>query len=262
MEVHHPHHPAHKKKWNEYLIEFIMLFAAVSLGFLAENIRERQIEDHRAEEFVELFKNEVVNNNKQIDSVLKQGVPLLEGNERLYYGLATTEADMPLSKLADTLNLYVYRFSNDKRIFDQMKNSGSLRYIRDKNLIDMITSYEIEADMAEFRAFDQETSQWKELWSFMNQNMPSALMLRMLVNKRLNAINDQNPEVYQLYDANKLLFEKKLENKKLSVETREKLINYLANRTSLQKLSIANYRRVQKKGNALVMELDKYINQH
>lgn len=40
MEVHHPHHPTHKKKWSEYIIEFVMLFTAVTLGFIAENIRE------------------------------------------------------------------------------------------------------------------------------------------------------------------------------------------------------------------------------
>jgi hypothetical protein len=33
----------------------------------------------------------------------------------------------------------------------------------------------------------------------------------------------------------------------------------MAHRTSLQKLSIANYRRVQKKGNALIEELDNYL---
>jgi hypothetical protein len=258
MEVHHPHHPTHKKKWNEYILEFIMLFAAVSLGFLAENIRERQIEDHRAEEFIELFKNEVVNNNKQIDSVLKQDIPLLKANEKIYYDLATLNNGFPLIELSDTLNLYLYRFSNDKRIFDQMKNSGSLRYIKDKKLIDMITSYEIEADMAEFRAFDQETSQWKDLWTFLNDNMPSSFMLRMLINKRLSIVNDQNPEVYQLYEKNKILFENKLKNKYLDESIKEKLINYMAHRTSLQKLSIANYRRVQKKGNALIEELDNY----
>ena len=43
MEVHHPHHPTHKKKWSEYIIEFVMLFAAVTLGFIAENIREHDI---------------------------------------------------------------------------------------------------------------------------------------------------------------------------------------------------------------------------
>ena len=44
MEVHHPHHPTHKIKWSEYIIEFVMLFAAVTLGFIAENIRERNTE--------------------------------------------------------------------------------------------------------------------------------------------------------------------------------------------------------------------------
>ena len=43
MEVHkHPHHITHKKKWGEYLLEFLMLFLAVFLGFVAENIREEK----------------------------------------------------------------------------------------------------------------------------------------------------------------------------------------------------------------------------
>src|SRR5438876_3979316 len=38
MEIHkHPHHVTQKKKWEEYLLEFLMLFLAVFLGFLAEN---------------------------------------------------------------------------------------------------------------------------------------------------------------------------------------------------------------------------------
>ena len=47
MEVHH--HPHHPKKWNEYITEFIMLFAAVTLGFFAENTREHQIINHKIE---------------------------------------------------------------------------------------------------------------------------------------------------------------------------------------------------------------------
>lgn len=53
MEVHHPHHPTHKKKWSEYIIEFVMLFAAVTLGFFAENQREQYIERHRGIQFME-----------------------------------------------------------------------------------------------------------------------------------------------------------------------------------------------------------------
>jgi len=47
MEVHHPHHVGHKKKWHEYITEFVMLFAAVTLGFFAENVREHRIEKER-----------------------------------------------------------------------------------------------------------------------------------------------------------------------------------------------------------------------
>jgi len=38
MEVHHSHHHAGhaKKKFQEYITEFLMLFAAVTLGFFAE----------------------------------------------------------------------------------------------------------------------------------------------------------------------------------------------------------------------------------
>src|SRR5438045_883094 len=56
MEVHkHPHHVTHKKRWGEYFLEFLMIFLAVFLGFVAENIREkssnREIEkNNRSEE--------------------------------------------------------------------------------------------------------------------------------------------------------------------------------------------------------------------
>ncbi len=53
MEVQkHPHHVTHKKKWGEYLLEFVMLFLAVFLGFIAENIREHSVEQNREKEYI------------------------------------------------------------------------------------------------------------------------------------------------------------------------------------------------------------------
>jgi hypothetical protein len=49
MEVHHhPHAPTHSKPWKEYLLEGLMIFIAVSLGYAAENIREHTVETKRA----------------------------------------------------------------------------------------------------------------------------------------------------------------------------------------------------------------------
>src|SRR6202030_3863953 len=59
MEVHkHPHHVTHKKKWGEYLLEFIMLFLAVFLGFIAENVREHLSEKNKAYSLAKSLEND------------------------------------------------------------------------------------------------------------------------------------------------------------------------------------------------------------
>ena len=67
MEVHHPHHPTHKKKWNEYIIEFVMLFAAVTLGFFAENIREHITENKKKSELMKIVSLDLQRDIKQLD---------------------------------------------------------------------------------------------------------------------------------------------------------------------------------------------------
>lgn len=45
MEVHHHPDLHHKpKKWKEYFLEFLMIFLAVTMGFIAENVREHFVE--------------------------------------------------------------------------------------------------------------------------------------------------------------------------------------------------------------------------
>ena len=70
MEVHHPHHPSHKKKWSEYILEFLMLFLAVTMGFIAENIREKFTENERSDELMKSFISDVRENQKQLDSLI------------------------------------------------------------------------------------------------------------------------------------------------------------------------------------------------
>ena len=53
METHanHLHHAPGKKFWH-YFFEFLMLFLAVFCGFLAENLREKNVEHHREKQFI------------------------------------------------------------------------------------------------------------------------------------------------------------------------------------------------------------------
>ena len=47
MEQQHLDQVSPKKKWYVYFIDFIMLFVAVTLGFLAENVRDQQTDKNR-----------------------------------------------------------------------------------------------------------------------------------------------------------------------------------------------------------------------
>ncbi len=132
MEVHHHpdlHHK--KKKWREYVSEFLMIFLAVTLGFFAESLRESISEHEKAKVFaVSMLKD------------LEQDTALLN-SYRNYFDYANSNVDtlmqlLGANELKDipTGKLYWYglwggahRFfvSNDAT-FQQMKSSGSLRY--------------------------------------------------------------------------------------------------------------------------------------
>jgi hypothetical protein len=145
MEVHkHPHHVTHKKKWGEYLLEFIMLFLAVFLGFIAENIREHVVEQNRAKEFsgslVRDLQSDTIAINNQIktgrlyiavsDSLLKLSKTQLEGRNAAQFSFYTRFA------------YWTQPISWNRSTFEQIKNSGSLRYFRNDSLLKKILEYD------------------------------------------------------------------------------------------------------------------------
>jgi hypothetical protein len=144
MEVHHTHHPTHKKKWSEYIIEFIMLFTAVFLGFIAENIREHAVEQNRAKEFsaslVQDLQSDTIAINKQIksiglysavsDSLLKLSKTKLEGRNASQFSF--------YSRFAYWTGPILW----NRNTFEQIKNSGSLRYFTNVGLLKKLLEYD------------------------------------------------------------------------------------------------------------------------
>src|SRR6188474_1557548 len=58
MEV-HSHSHTERKNWTHYLWEFLMLFLAVTLGFLVENQREHYVEHQREKQFIRSLFNDI-----------------------------------------------------------------------------------------------------------------------------------------------------------------------------------------------------------
>jgi hypothetical protein len=155
MEVHHPHHPIHKKKWSEYIIEFIMLFTAVTLGFFAENLRESKVEKERSNELVSSFIKDVKKNVVVIDSLIKADKRVIYKADSAVYYIITTKDQIDLQVVYGNL-LDGNRFLSNNDTYEQMKNSGSLRYIKDTFFLKKIIDYSNNVKAAEFRSATQE----------------------------------------------------------------------------------------------------------
>ena len=151
MEVHHPHHPSHKKKWNEYLLEFFMLFFAVTLGFLAENIRDQYVEKERAHELIFQLKADIQNNIHLIDSVVNRDKIMVQKfDSAMVYMVANNSVDA--DSLYANLPPNIFRYLSKNDTYDQMRSSGSLRYIKDPVLLNLILNYASDCQAAETRS--------------------------------------------------------------------------------------------------------------
>ncbi|MBD0332174.1 MAG: hypothetical protein ICV66_05925, partial [Chitinophagaceae bacterium] len=144
MEAHHPHHVTHKKKWTEYLLEFFMLFLAVFLGFVAENVREHVVEKRRAKEYAHLLSVDLEHDLSALNQAKKILRRITISGDSLGKLLG------PSNRKPSAGKLYYYqywsgwrwRFVSSDATLQQLKSSGSLRYLGNTALIRKILNYE------------------------------------------------------------------------------------------------------------------------
>jgi len=166
MEVHH-HPEVEKKGFKEYVLEGLMIFLAVMMGFMAENIREH-ITEHKnagilAASLLEDMKKDTASlhsllafNNKKVnasDTLL--GIlhtPRNSWNNRKFY-----VAMVPL--------LTSLPFRSTDGTYTQMKTSGTLRYFN-QSLVNIINAYGVQLNKTAYR---DEVSD-KGIWIIANLN--------------------------------------------------------------------------------------------
>ena len=148
MEVHHPHHPSHKKKWSEYIIEFVMLFAAVTLGFFAENVREHKIMIERKDQ--NLFS--ILQDLKQDSIFIESTIKYSDDGIRYFQKLKAKLYEFHDNKLSENefikftfdnvdssyLNQTVFLNSSS---YNNMIATGNLTYVESKDLKWKLSNY-------------------------------------------------------------------------------------------------------------------------
>jgi hypothetical protein len=144
MEVHHHPDLHHKpKKWKEYLLEGLMIFIAVMMGFIAESYREhlanKEIEKRNIESFIV---------NVQKDSAnLTNSIKFCQNKNMIIDSLSILPGEFTDTSFQKHFFDYVIKlfytdnYLPDESAFLQMQSSNTLRLIQKQNITDSILKY-------------------------------------------------------------------------------------------------------------------------
>jgi hypothetical protein len=150
MEVHthsHTESPSSGragKKFTHYLWEFLMLFLAVFCGFLAENLREHMVEKKRTKLYAQQFYEELKLDTSSLNHAINISGSLYKKYDTLFTILKAGISEEKKWKefYYNSLDVDVWNtitFHNAS--FEQIKNSGSIRYFTNKQLVSAIQEY-------------------------------------------------------------------------------------------------------------------------
>ena len=266
MEVHH--HSHHPKKWKEYLTEFFMLFLAVTLGFLAENIREVYVENERAHELIVQLKSDIQTNIKLIDSVVIRDKNLVKEFDTAVVYLSNNDL-INGDSLYSNIPPNVFRFLSKNDTYDQMKNSASLRYIKDPVLLEKILKYAGDCAAAEARSSSMEADfVTGEYTNVLDKWMPNSSATKLMFNQRSGAAAVVNRESTSslLIEEDEIKFLSPIisikkdptYNKEKSDEIRHAMLPTLSRRTALL-INTVRFMGVAKESGLSLLE---YIDKH
>jgi hypothetical protein len=146
MEVHaHDLHKAPGHGWKHYIFEFLMLFLAVFCGFLAENVREMQVEHQKEKEYMASLYQDLKTDTLNMSGLLKKTREDISNYDSLFNIFKSKKY------LQETSNAYFFGrkvvtlrpFYPTDGTITQLENSGGLRLIRSRAVVDSIQSYKL-----------------------------------------------------------------------------------------------------------------------
>jgi hypothetical protein len=144
MEAYHPHSIHPKKKIKDLLVEFIMMFIAITGGFFMENIREQRVDRHKEKEYMVRLVGDIKADTVNIQNIIQYNDKQMKGLDSLLNVLEKPVETIRFDDFNDLMSTYLnnYKgFSPRDITITQLKNSGGLRLIADNSVSDSIVNY-------------------------------------------------------------------------------------------------------------------------
>ncbi len=201
MEVHSHTHTA-RKKWTHYFWEFMMLFLAVFCGFLAENQREHMIEHQREKTYMKSmlidlaadttrYQRGLIRKNGRIKAI--DSVFIFFNNQ---YDVTTISG-----KLFKTFRRTSWdqNFTRNTITIDQLKNAGAMRLIRNKAVIDSITSYDFQCEYYASLYGEYYTTHQQLDFRYLEKLVTAKELLPLYITNNTNGIVANIPDSLQIH---------------------------------------------------------------
>lgn len=135
-----------KKKWSGYFLEFLLLFLAVFLGFVAENIREDNAERRTEKQYMKTMVEDLKADTAKLTRLIRLRKSRLIELDSLFELISS---DRYIKDGNKVYNLYefpywdVHRFLPTDRTMQQLKNSGNLRLISNETVSNSLIQYDV-----------------------------------------------------------------------------------------------------------------------
>jgi hypothetical protein len=145
MEVHHhTHHEHGKRNWKSYFWEFLMLFLAVFCGFLAEYQLEHKIERDREKVYMQNMLEDLKADTAIYADFASRNIIVGGLVDTLTTLIKSPERRKRISTLAYSARIMTAKWKQIvmvQRTYEDMKSSGHLRLIRNKETSESISKY-------------------------------------------------------------------------------------------------------------------------
>jgi hypothetical protein len=158
------------RNWKSYFKEFFMLFLAVFCGFLAENYREGRVEKQQERQFIQSYIEDLKSDTIFIRRVLVESKLKKSNMDSLMLLLKNQTIKGYENELYFFGRLLIrgYSFQSNDRTFSQLKNSGSISLIRNKQVTDKIMAYQLLVEQIDLNYADEKIERYEAL-NYINQ---------------------------------------------------------------------------------------------
>ena len=252
MEVHHHAHHTGKKNWKSYFWEFLMLFLAVTLGFFFENQREHYIENIRAKEFSKSLIQDLQNDITAIQRHTKTATMFIALADSLI-NLSPTKLEGRAAAQFSFYTRFMYWTGSiiwNRATFEQIKNSGGLRYFKNQQLLEKLMKYDGIINKIEMEAYNHQV-RGNLLVNHINQIIEPAYHQKLSKYFLYSYDTISRDTIESLFPANPESLESKRE------EIRELLNMVVVQQRNLQKNIESDWPQAEEMANELINDFKK-----